>query len=105
MEEEVMAILMQENGRLIRKYDSEKIWIEPWGRDSLRVRVTRNRAMEEESWALLLPEEYKTESVIEGQKAAIRNGKITEIDMLEGLEMTNTLTPVDQLVVESITGG
>ena len=44
-----MAILMQENGRLIRKYDSEKIWIEPWGRDSLRVRVTRNRAMEDGS--------------------------------------------------------
>lgn len=79
-----MAILMQENGRLIRKYDSEKIWIEPWGRDSLRVRVTRNRAMEEESWALLLPEEYKPEIVIEGQKATIRNGKITAIIREDG---------------------
>ena len=36
-----MAILKKEGNRLIREYDGEKLWIEPWGGSALRVRCTR----------------------------------------------------------------
>ena len=38
-------MLRQENNRLIREFDSEQLWIEPWGQNSLRVRVTKMRSM------------------------------------------------------------
>jgi len=44
--------------RLIRRQDNEIIWIEPWGPNALRVRVTRNARMDEgDDWALLPPAE------------------------------------------------
>ena len=51
-------MLRKENNRLIREFDTEQIWIEPWGANSLRVRVTKARSMPmpEEEWALLPPE-------------------------------------------------
>lgn len=39
--------------RLIFHYDAEELWIEPWGKNSLRIRATRNSHMPEEDWALL----------------------------------------------------
>ena len=29
----------QEGSKLIYKYDAETVWLEPWGKDSLRVRA------------------------------------------------------------------
>ena len=43
-----MAILKQVGNRLIRQEDCEKLWIEPWGVDSLRVRATCQANMPEE---------------------------------------------------------
>ena len=39
----------QENGRLVRAHDHETLWIEPWGTNSLRVRVTR-RSQDEDAF-------------------------------------------------------
>ena len=39
--------------RLIRRYDAETLWIEPWGENSLHVRATAEFQMPEELWALL----------------------------------------------------
>lgn len=51
-----MALYSQKDGRLIRRQDNELIYIEAWGENSLRVRVSRNpRIDEEEDWALLKP--------------------------------------------------
>ena len=44
-----------ENNRLVFRYDAETLWIEPWGRDSLRVRATHNATMHRDDWALLEP--------------------------------------------------
>jgi len=65
-----------EGTRLIRIYDSEKLWIEPWGDNSLRVRVTHLACMSNEDWALISQKESQVKIVIEGQTAYIENGKI-----------------------------
>jgi alpha-D-xyloside xylohydrolase len=62
--------------RLIRQYDSETLWVEPWGDHSLRVRATHIACMQEEDWALLPQEAGNAKIVIEEQKASIENGKI-----------------------------
>ena len=41
------------NNRLVFSFDCECVWIEAWGRNSLRVRATKNNNILEEEWALL----------------------------------------------------
>ncbi|OMP88481.1 putative family 31 glucosidase ORF2 [Diplodia seriata] len=45
----------QEGDKLIFNYDAEKLWIEPWGPNALRVRATKNHQMPTENWALDIP--------------------------------------------------
>lgn len=72
-----MAIITQEQGRLVWRFDRETLWVEPWGRDALRVRGTKNSRMEEESWALLPQPETQGEIQVRGFEAVVRNGNIT----------------------------
>lgn len=65
-----------EKGRLIREYDHEKVWIEPWGANALRVRASYS-AIADDDWALLPAPPAEPEIVIAKDKATIRNGKIT----------------------------
>lgn len=72
-----MGRLNTDGSRLIYHYDFETLWIEPWGRDSLRVRATYQAHMPEERWALLEePEALEPEIHITEEKAVIRNGNI-----------------------------
>ena len=73
---------------LIRQYDSEKLYIEPWGQNSFRVRVTNQaELLENADWALLPQETCKSKITIKGNEATIENGKIrAEID--EGGKIT-----------------
>lgn len=68
-----------EGGRLIRQYDSEKLWIEPWGANSLRVRSTHQAVMSPEPWALLTQEDQSVNIHIEEDTATITNGKIRAV--------------------------
>lgn len=43
----------KENNRLIINDNSGTVWIEPWGTDSVRIRMTADRAMDKNDWALL----------------------------------------------------
>ena len=72
-------MLRKENNRLIREFDTEQIWIEPWGANSLRVRVTKasRMPMPEEEWALLPPEPQAAAITIHDGEASLTNGKIT----------------------------
>lgn len=65
-----------EGNRLICEYDSEKLWIEPWGENSLRVRATYLAEMPGEDWALLPPVESRVELRMDQRGAALVNGKI-----------------------------
>lgn len=64
--------------RLIREYDDEQLWVEPWGDDSLRVRCTRQAVMPvDRDWALLHQPVSKPAIEIGGKEASITNGRIT----------------------------
>lgn len=65
-----------EGNRLIRKYDFEKLWIEPWGENSLRIRSTHNASTQQEDWALLPQKPLTAQIQINGDTASIINGKI-----------------------------
>ncbi len=65
-----------EGNRLIRKYDFEKLWIEPWGENSLRIRSTHNASTQQEDWALLPQKALRAQIQINGDTASIINGKI-----------------------------
>ncbi|MDL2206357.1 family 31 glucosidase [Eubacteriales bacterium OttesenSCG-928-N13] len=73
-----MAILYQDGNRLVRKQDGEKLWIEPWGKNALRVRATFMAEMPEETWALLgeASADVKIE-INEDGSASVSNGNVT----------------------------
>ena len=72
-------MLRKENNRLIREFDTEQIWIEPWGANSLRVRVTKasSMPMPQEEWALLPPEPQAAVITLNNGEASLTNGKIS----------------------------
>lgn len=66
--------------RLIRRFDSEQLWIEPWGTDSLRVRATKCSEMPQEDWALSeQPAACDSRIAILEDNAVIENGKIRAV--------------------------
>lgn len=71
--------LYESNNRIVRMYDSEILWVEPWGENSLRVRATCEGIMPENDWALLPPnnENVKPEIKVQNNSIIIKNGKIT----------------------------
>ncbi|MDR2079777.1 MAG: glycoside hydrolase family 31 protein [Treponema sp.] len=70
------SLFTKEKNRLIYRYDAERLWIEPWGKNSLRVRSSQMAEMPLEDWALLHQEPCSAEITIEEAGASIRNGKI-----------------------------
>lgn len=72
-----MAIFRQEDNRLIREFEHETLWIEPWGENSVRVRATKKAKFNNKDWALLEPKECNANIVIDGETARLTNGKIT----------------------------
>ena len=69
----------REKSSLVREYAGEKLIIEPWGKDSLRVRSTMRPAFEDEDWALLPRERAEEPEIsIRGDgSASITHGRIT----------------------------
>lgn len=51
-EEETTMHMYQEGSRLILAEGKTQVWIEPWGENSLRVRMTTKPHMDENDWAL-----------------------------------------------------
>jgi alpha-D-xyloside xylohydrolase len=80
-----MAVLKLEGKRLVRCFDDETLWIEPWGVNSLRVRASHRCRMEDADGALLKPPESRAaELTIEGQSASITNGELSARVNAEG---------------------
>jgi alpha-D-xyloside xylohydrolase len=71
------TMFITEGNRLIYRYDSEKLWVEAWGENSLRVRSTKNAEMPaDEDWALLPPKAAAPDISITENLASVKNGKI-----------------------------
>ena len=74
-----MSVLKQEGNRLIYSYDAEKLWLEPWGKNSLRVRAAKQAEMPQEDWALLRPAEASAEIAITEEQGELQNGKLRAV--------------------------
>lgn len=96
---------IKSGNRLIGKAGLETIWIEPWGENSLRVRMTREAVMDANDWALIdtpkatssnivieevelvepwIKESEKAKHVQKSQIASIKNGEIIASFNAEG---------------------
>ncbi|KAK4139457.1 glycosyl hydrolases family 31-domain-containing protein [Dichotomopilus funicola] len=69
-------MLFQQDNRLIYAYDAEKLWIEPWGQNSLRIRATKVRSMPSEDWALQAQPKTEVQIKISDDSASMVNGNI-----------------------------
>ena len=49
------SVFLEREGKLFWQYDSETLCIEPWGENSLRVRMTADPVMDANDWALTEP--------------------------------------------------
>lgn len=94
----------KKDNQLIYSFDNETVLIEPWGKNSLRVRITHNKDFTGNNWALLEPKHCQAEIVIHEEEpepvdvfekmfggeinnsyAAIKNGKIAAYVNSEGV--------------------
>lgn len=71
-----VSLFRIEEGRLIREYDSEQLWIEAWGKNSLRVRTTHAASMQDQDWALMPAATSEVKITADGESASIVNGNI-----------------------------
>ena len=81
---DIYGYFEQRGDALCYRYEAERLIIEPWGKNSLRVRSTKLAEMSGEDWALL-PSQEKCAPVIETREdgGSITNGKIrAEINLV-----------------------
>lgn len=72
-------MLLSSDNRLIFRFDAEQVWIEPWGKNALRVRATKYHEMPKEDWALLKALEAKTDISITATEGSLTNGKVKAV--------------------------
>ena len=69
------TMFTKNNNRLIINDEFGTVWIEPWGTNSVRVRMTADRAMDENDWALI---PVKSVSQCETDRAGGKNETLLE---------------------------
>lgn len=69
-------MLLKEDGRLVFAYDAERLWVEAWGKDALRIRATKSSNMPTEDWALLDPVHTESNIQIRDGAAVLTIGRI-----------------------------
>ena len=79
-------MIYRKNNQLFRRNDKELLLVEPWGKNSFRVRATQRSAFLPDEHSALLPvQETETEISIDGDRARIVNGKLTCQMMEDGI--------------------
>jgi alpha-D-xyloside xylohydrolase len=80
-----------DRNRLVCQRNQEVLWIEPWGRDTIRVRKSPGRVSEEAETALLEPDRREASGAspaiidISGDKAVVRSGDLQAVVDSNGL--------------------
>lgn len=70
-------MIKKDGNKLIRQFDKEILCIEPWGKNSLRVRATHlGKIYPNDEFALLEPVHTETQIIIKEKVASIQNGNI-----------------------------
>lgn len=88
---EVFGYFEQKGNALCYRYQAERLLIEPWGENSLRVRASKLAEMPTEDWALLPPAQAcQPKIVVREDGGEITNGKIrAEINLIGKLSFYN----------------
>lgn len=88
---EVFGYFEQRGNALCYRYQAERLIIEPWGENSLRVRAAKMAEMPTEDWALLPPAQAcRPEILVREDGGEITNGKIrAEINLIGKLSFYN----------------
>lgn len=88
---EVFGYFEQKGDALCYRYQAERLMIEPWGENSLRVRAVKSAEMPAEDWALLPPAKACQPGIIVREDGGeIVNGKIkAEINLIGKLSFYN----------------
>lgn len=94
-------MIVQENNKLIIKDNFGTVWIEPWGTDSIRVRMTLDRFMDKNDWAL---EKEDWEEQLQSPSAKI---SIKEVEILEPWHKNypNPEQHIEKKQIASLTNG
>lgn len=72
------GMIQQQSNAILGTFDYEKLQVEAWGPDSLRIRATVGPAIQDDRPGALLPARDSTaEITLDEDKATLRNGKIT----------------------------
>lgn len=79
-----MQYFSREGDRLIFRCSDETVWVEPWGKDSLRVRAVVRGGISDDRWALMDPAPADAEITLGEESASIRNGAIEARLVREG---------------------
>ena len=72
----LLGYFEKEAGKLFYRYDAERICIEAWGENALRIRSTKHAEMPVHDWALTVACEKNAVVEIENNQASVVNGKI-----------------------------
>src|SRR5262245_29950574 len=68
----------ESNGsRLVWRFKEQTLWLEPWGRDSFRVRATTLSEMPLRDWSLVAPTRARVKISLWPELATVVNGKLT----------------------------
>lgn len=87
-----MAVIKEQDNGLLWSHAGEQLLIQPWGKNSFRVRVTKNADFtKQQNWALSLPvEDIQAKTSINDDSCEITNGDIkAEINNFGWLKFTN----------------
>ncbi|HLV99923.1 MAG TPA: TIM-barrel domain-containing protein [Ktedonobacterales bacterium] len=80
-----MGTFRQEGQKLFWRHYNETLLIEPWGRDSLRVRATVNAGLRDDLFSALLPQPESSAQIMIGDAgASVVNGQLTASISNEG---------------------
>jgi alpha-D-xyloside xylohydrolase len=96
----------QHQNTLVWERNHETLQIEPWGRDSLRVRSTISAGIRDDLLSVLLsPAETHTQITMGAGEATIRNGAISASISAEGcIRFSNTASDAELLAEEQPEG-
>lgn len=105
-------MVLVEDGNLMRMYDGERLQVEAWGKNSLRVRVTRLGSFSPENWALLPQEKIVPEIAlsVSGKQEDVQKVNAEERIHGDGAVLINgkiklTLNKAGKLIFENSRGG
>jgi alpha-D-xyloside xylohydrolase len=79
-----MSELIKESNSIVWHFDQQTLRIEPWGKNSLRVRATCKPELNAEDWALLPQPRFDATIVRDAETLSITNGNIKAVVNIRG---------------------